>query len=73
MRRREKEEAHLLCDCTGAVNELPFGEAVGRSDLQRSGLLDQEDAPMSELLHSSLDLKTDLNETQRLVIHTAAT
>jgi len=53
-------ERYLLCDRTGARDELPLGEAVGGRDLQRSGLLDQEDAAVAELLHASLDLETDL-------------
>lgn len=55
---------YLLRDCTGTINELSFGEAVGGGDLQSSGLLDQEDTPMSELLHSSLDLETNLDKTE---------
>lgn len=55
---------YLLCDCTGTIDELSFGEAVRGGDLQSSGLLDQKDTPMSELLHSSLDLKPNLNKTE---------
>lgn len=38
---------YLLCDRTSTIDELPFGEAVRRSDLQSSSLLDEEDAAMS--------------------------
>lgn len=56
---------YLFCDCTGTFNELPFGETIRGSNLQSSSLLDEEDTAMSELLHSSLDLETDLdNRTQ---------
>lgn len=57
-------ESYLLCDCTGTFNELSFGEAVWGSDLQRSGLLDKEDAAMSKLLHSGLYLEPNLNDRQ---------
>lgn len=52
---------YLFCDIAGALNKLPLGEAVWRSDLQRSSLLDQEDATMTQLLHSCLNLETDLD------------
>ena len=51
---------YLLGDGTGTFDELSFGEAVRGGDLQSSGLLDEEDAAVSELLHPSLDLETDL-------------
>lgn len=57
-------ESYLLCDCTGTFNELSFGEAVRGSDLQRSSLLDKEDAAVSKLLHSSLNLETNLDDRQ---------
>lgn len=57
-------ELYLLCDHTGAIDELPFGEAVRGSDLQSSSLLDQEDAAMSQVLHPGLDLETDLDDTR---------
>lgn len=58
-------ELYLLRDHTGAVDELPFGEAVRGSDLQSSSLLHQEDAAVSEVLHPVLDLETDLEDTRR--------
>lgn len=58
---------HLLCDSSRAVDELAFGEAIRGGDLQSSGLLDQEDASMSKLLHSSLDLETNLEKTEQEV------
>ncbi len=65
---------NLLCDCTGAINELSFGEAVRRSDLQSSSLLDEEDAAMPQVLHSILDLETDLDnrEYRTIFIYSAA-
>lgn len=55
---------YLLRDGAGAFDELPFGEAVGGGDLQGSGLLDEEDASVSELLHSRFNLETNLEDKQ---------
>lgn len=60
-----RPRTHLLCDRAGAVDEFSFGEAVGGSDLQRSGFLDQEDTAVSELLHAGLDLEADLRRRRR--------
>ncbi len=52
--------AYLLCDCAGTLDELPFGEAVGGTELQGSSLLDQVDTAMAQLLHPCLYLETNL-------------
>lgn len=60
-----EQDSYLLCDCAGTFNELSFGEAVRGSDLQSSGLLDEENAAMSKLLNTSLDLETDLGDREQ--------
>lgn len=55
---------YLLCDGAGAFDELSLGEAVRGGDLQGSGLLDEEDASVAELLHSRFNLETNLEERQ---------
>lgn len=52
--------AYLLCDCTGALDELPFGEAVSRAELQGSSLLDQVNTAMAQFLHPRLYLEANL-------------
>lgn len=61
---RRWRDGYLLRDGAGAFDELPFGEAVGGGDLQGSGLLDEEDASVSELLHSCFNLETNLEDKQ---------
>ncbi len=60
MASHNPEWAYLLCDSTGVLDQLSFGETVCRAHLQRSGLLDQIDAAVTQLLHPSLDLRSHL-------------
>lgn len=52
--------AYLLCDGAGVLDQLSLGETVRRAHLQGSGLLDQIDAAVTQLLHPSLDLRSHL-------------
>lgn len=55
---------YLLCDGASTFDELSLGEAVRGGDLQGSGLLDEEDASVAELLHSRFNLETNLEERE---------
>ena len=57
---KEFHIAYLLCDCTGTLNQFPFGEAVSGAELQGSSFLNQVDAAMAQLLHPCSYLKTNL-------------
>lgn len=52
--------AYLLHDGAGALDELPFGEAVSGAELQSSSLLDQVDTAMAQLLYPCLYLEAHL-------------
>lgn len=52
--------AYLLRDCTGALDELSFGEAVSGAELQGSSFLDQVNTAVAQFLHPWLYLETNL-------------
>lgn len=58
------KQAYLFSDGTGIFDQLSLGETVRRAHLKGSGLLNQIDAAVTQLLHPRLDLRSHL-ETQQ--------
>lgn len=60
-----REESYLLGDSASALDQLPLGEAVRRAHLQCPGLLHQENAAVTQLLDTGLDLTAHLRRGER--------